>query len=112
MEKQELVSPSRQCSNTPVGSGQEFLSKGQCDNAAAHPPYSHELAAGKFYPFPPLNSSLNWRRFCGTTDITKNATEELKRLSPNGFLECFSTLLQSRQKCVAAQGDGFEGNVT
>jgi len=108
MEKQELVSPSRQCSSTPVGSGQEFLSKGQCDNAAAHPPYSHELAAGKFYPFPPLNSSLNWRRFCGTTDITKNATEELKRLSPNGFLECFQHFYSRGRSVWLHKGTGLK----
>ena len=32
MENQQLVSPSRQCSSTPVGCGKGFLSKEQCDN--------------------------------------------------------------------------------
>jgi len=32
MENQQLVSPSRQCSSTPVGFSQGFLSKEQRDN--------------------------------------------------------------------------------
>jgi len=37
MEHQQLVSPSRQCSRTPVGFGQGFLIKEQCDNTGAFP---------------------------------------------------------------------------
>jgi transposase len=42
-------------------------------------PYSPDLAAADFYPFPRLKSPLKGRRCCDA-DITKNATEELKRL--------------------------------
>jgi len=35
VENQHLVSPSRQCSSTPVGFGQRFLNKEQCDNTGA-----------------------------------------------------------------------------
>jgi len=38
MVDQQLVSPSRQCSSTPVGSGHGFLSKEQRDNTGAFPP--------------------------------------------------------------------------
>jgi hypothetical protein len=38
MEDKQLVSPSRQCSCTPVGFGQGFLSKEQRDNTRAFPP--------------------------------------------------------------------------
>jgi hypothetical protein len=38
-----------------------------------------------FYLFPRLKSALKGRRFCDATDIIKIATEELKRLSQNGF---------------------------
>ena len=37
MENQQLVSPSRQCSSTPVGFGHGFLSKEQCVNTGASP---------------------------------------------------------------------------
>jgi hypothetical protein len=51
-------------------------------------------------------------RFCDATDIIKNATEELKRLSQNGFQERFQQLYSRWQKCVDAEGNCFEGNVT
>ena len=41
MENKELVSLSRQCSSTPVGFGQGFLSEEQCDNTGASPPHTH-----------------------------------------------------------------------
>jgi transposase len=80
------------------------------DNAAAHrsvlvmdflaqnnvitmerPPYSSDLAPADFYLFSRLISAVKGRRFCDSTDIIKNATEELKRLQQNGFLECSKT---------------------
>ena len=36
IENQQLVSPSRQCSCTPVGFGYGFLSKEQYDNTRAY----------------------------------------------------------------------------
>ena len=40
MENQQLVSPSRQCSSTPVGFGQVFLNKEQRDHTGASPIFS------------------------------------------------------------------------
>jgi len=57
-----------------------------------HPPYSPDLIPADFYLFPPLKSALKGRRFCDATDIIKNATEELKSFSKNGFQECFKQL--------------------
>jgi hypothetical protein len=62
MENQQLVSPSQQCSSTPVGFGQEFLSKEQYDNTGPSP-MSPGLAAVDFYLFPGLKTTLNVRRF-------------------------------------------------
>ena len=50
-----------------------------------NPPYSSDLAAGDFYLFPPLKSTLKGRGFCDASDIFKNATEELKSMSQNDF---------------------------
>jgi len=80
-----LVSPSLQCSSTPVGFGQGLLSKEKRDDVAAFP----ELAPADIYLFPVLRSVLKGRRFCDAPDIIKNATEELNSLSQNGFRECF-----------------------
>ena len=49
------------------------------------PPYSPDLTGADFYLFPRLNSVLRGRLFCDPTDIIKNVTEELKRLSQNGL---------------------------
>jgi hypothetical protein len=76
-----------------------------------HPPFSPDLASAAFYPFPRLKSAWKGRRFSDATDITKNATEELKRLSHKGAQECFQHLYSRWQNCVVAQGDCFEGNV-
>jgi len=41
-----------------------------------------------------------------------NATKELKRLSQNGFQECFQHFYRRWQKFICTQGDYFEGNVS
>jgi len=87
----------------------DFLAKNKL-TIMQHHPYSPDLAAAEYYLFPRLKSALKGRRFCDANDI-KNATKELKRLSLNGFQECFQHLNSRRQKCIVAQGDYFEGNV-
>jgi len=57
-----------------------------------------------------MKSPFNGRRFCDACDIIKNATEELKLLSQNGFQECFQHICSRWQKCVVAHGYYFEGN--
>jgi hypothetical protein len=80
----------------------DFLAK---NNVATleHPLYSPVCSL--FLP------ALMGRRFCDATDVIKNATEELKRLSRKYFQKCFQQLYSRQQKCVAAQGDYFEGNI-
>jgi histone-lysine N-methyltransferase SETMAR len=98
MENQQFVSSSRQRSSTPVGFGQEFLSKEQCDKLE-HPPYSPDIATGDSCLFPRLKSALKGRRFCYATVIIKNAMEEMKMLSQYGFQECFYHLYSRWQIC-------------
>jgi len=64
-----------------------------------------DLVPADLYLFPRLTSALKGRRFYDATDIITNATEELKRLSPNGFHECFQHLYSRWQKCIIAQGE-------
>jgi hypothetical protein len=75
------------------------------------PPYSPDSASANSCLFPQLKSALKGQAFYFVNDITKNAMEELKRLSQNGFQECFQQVYRHWQKCVVAQGDYFEGNV-
>jgi hypothetical protein len=61
-----------------------------------HPPYSPNLPPADFYLFLRLKSKLKRRHFCDGTDIIKNATKELKRLSQNGLPKTFPTYLQQK----------------
>ena len=76
-----------------------------------HPLNSPNLAPADFYLFRRMKSALKGRRLFDATYIIKNATEELKTVSQNGFQECFQHLCSHWQKCIVAQGDYFEGNV-
>jgi hypothetical protein len=65
-----------------------------------HPPYSLDLAPADFYLFRRLKSALKGRRLCNVTDINTNATEELKKLSQNGFRNVSSTFsVAGRRGC-------------
>jgi hypothetical protein len=48
--------------------------------------YSPDFDPADCYLLPLLKSGLKGRRSCKATDIIKNATEELKRPSQNGFV--------------------------
>ena len=67
-----------------------FLAKNNV-TTLEHTPYSPELAPADFYLLPLLKSALKGQH-CDATDIIKDAREELKRLSQNGFHECFQHL--------------------
>jgi hypothetical protein len=66
----------------------DFLAKNKV-TTLEHPPYSPEATVADFYLSHRLKSALKGWRFCDATDITKNATEELKRIAQNGFQEFF-----------------------
>jgi hypothetical protein len=51
IENQQLVSPSRQCSSTPVGLIMDFLAKNNV-TTLKYPPYSPDLAPADFHLLP------------------------------------------------------------
>jgi hypothetical protein len=69
------------------------------------------LSPDDFHLLPRLKSTLKVHSFCGTTDTTQNAMDELKRLSQNVFQECFQHLYSRWQEYILAQGEYSEGNV-
>ena len=75
-----------------------------------HPPQSPVLAAADFYLYPRLKSALKGRRFYRFTDITKNETEELKRL-PKMTSENVSNTFSVAGRIVYLRKGTFEGNV-
>jgi hypothetical protein len=70
-----------------------------------HPPHSPDQDPADCYLFPRLKSALKWWRFCDGTDISKNATEKLKRLSQNGFQEWFRHFNRRWQTCMVVKGE-------
>jgi len=73
----------------------DFLAKEQCDNNGATPIHPPDQVVAEFYLFARNKSVSNRRRLCDATGMIKNATEELKILSQNGFQGMFPTVLQS-----------------
>jgi hypothetical protein len=71
-----------------------------------------DAAPADFYMMPQLKLALRVWNFWDATYIITNATDELKRLLHNGFQEYFQHLYSRCQKCIVAQGDYFEENVT
>jgi hypothetical protein len=69
-----------------------------------HPPYFPYQAAADFVLFPLPKTAWKERRFCESTDIIKNATEELKRLSQSGFQECLQHLYSRWLKLYLHKG--------
>ena len=61
-----------------------------------HSQQSPGLASADFCLFPYLISALKGRHLCDATDIIKNTTEELKRLSQSGFHESIQHLYSHR----------------
>jgi hypothetical protein len=96
-------------SSTPVGFGQLFLSREQCDKLE-YLPHSPDLSPADFYLFPRLITTFKVRRLCDASDIIKNATDELKAFT-KWLPGMFQTPSQSFPECIVAQGGYFKGNV-
>jgi hypothetical protein len=79
-----MFPPSQQCSSTPVGLGEWFLSKELRDNIGASPTLFWPVSS-RFLPVTHLKSAVKGKRFCDATDLIKNATEELKILLQNFY---------------------------
>ncbi len=75
----------------------------------AHPPYSPDLAPCDFTLFPQLKDKLRGRRF-RTLRLLQEATKEaLKSFEPSFFEDAIADLVTRWKKCVAVDGDYFEG---
>ena len=109
MENKLFVSPSQQCSSTPAGFGQEFLTKEQRDNIGAFRKFSWP-GSSWFLSVPNSEIGTEVTEFLWCYYIIKNTMGELKRLSQNGLEKCFQHLYSRCKKCIAAHY--FEGNVS
>ena len=87
----------------------QFLAKNNT-TVLDHPPYSPDLAPCDFFLFPKLKSSLKGARFESVKSITENSTNQLKAIASEDYSECFEKLKRRWQKCIAVEGDYFEGD--
>jgi hypothetical protein len=63
-----------------------------------------------FFLFPKLRLTLKGRRFQTVEDIITNATKELKAIPQTPFKQCFQKWKKQWKRCIAVQGDCFEGD--
>jgi transposase len=87
----------------------EFLAK-KGISVVLQPPYSPDLSSCDFFLFPKLEFHLRGRHF-GTVDkIQKVVTDQLRALLHEDFQHCYREWEQHLQRCVASQGNYFEGD--
>jgi histone-lysine N-methyltransferase SETMAR len=73
-------------------------------------PCSPDLSPCHFFLFPQLKHHLKGSYFGTSDDIQKNVTDELKSIPAAAFQHCYEQWKQRLRRCVAAQGNYFEGD--
>jgi len=75
-----------------------------------HPAYSSDLAPSYFFLSPKIKEILKGRHFDGIYDIRSNTTGALKAIPENQFQNCFKAWTRRWHRCIALQGEYFEGD--
>jgi len=78
--------------------------------ALPQPPYSPNLAPCDFFLFPTMKLQLKGHRFDTVEEIQRELQNVLGRLREQDFQHVFQQWQQCWDRCVATQGDYFEGN--
>jgi hypothetical protein len=63
-----------------------------------------------FFLFPKLKSALKGRRFDTSDEIQENSTDELFAIPKEAFQKAFQSLQKRWERCVASEGNYFEGD--
>ena len=85
----------------------EFLATKQI-TVLEHPAYSPDLAPSDF--FLKIKEILKGRHFDDIDDIRSNTTAALKSVPQNQFQNCFEGWTSRWHRCIASQGEYFEGD--
>lgn len=88
---------------------QQFLAKHNIIQVP-QPPYSPDMAPCDFFLFPKTKYALKGRRFQDVEEIMQNATKELYSLTVTDFERCFEQWKHRWNKCIAVEGEYFEGD--
>jgi len=87
----------------------EFLAK-KVISVFPQPPYSPHLSPRDFFLFPKFKFHLKVR-YLGTVDnIQKVLTDQLWALPHEDFQHCYGEWEQRIRRCVASEGNYFEGD--
>jgi hypothetical protein len=87
----------------------EFLATKQI-TLLEHPAYSLNLAHSEFFLFPKIKEILKGRNFDDIDDIRSNTTAALKAIPQNQFQNYFEGRTRRWHRCIASQGEHFEGD--
>jgi hypothetical protein len=74
------------------------------------PHCSSDLSPCDFILFPRLKNNLKGHHFGTLVNIQKSVTDELKGIPEEAFQHCYQQWKQRLHRCVAAQGNYFEGD--
>jgi len=111
MEDEPFVSPSQQCSSTPVGFGRGFRSKEQCENTGGSCIISWTVFSWFLSVLSNEISTKGKGLVCCYRHHKECDERAEKFFSKYGFQECFPHFHSRLQKSIFAQGTYFEGNV-
>ena len=75
-----------------------------------HPAYSPNIAPSDFFLFPKIKEKLEERHFDDIDDIRSNTKAALKAIPQNHFQKCFEGWTRRWYRCIASQGEYFEGD--
>ena len=75
-----------------------------------HPAYLPDLAPSEFFLFPKVKEILRGRHFDDIDDTRSDITAVLKVNPQNQFQNCFEGWTRRWHRCIASQGEYFEGN--
>ena len=97
--------PREEASTLQIGS--DYLTK-MGIKTVPHPPYSTDLAPCDFWLFPKLTGF----RYETIEEIKEAVMKVIDTLTQEDFHGAFQKLLEQYNKCIAARGDYFEGDLS
>ena len=104
LEIGSVTFPPGQCPSPQLHFVTDYLTK-MSIKTVPHPPYSPDLAPCDFLLF----SKLRGCRYETTEEMKEAVTKVIDKLTQEDFHGAFQKLLE-RYKCIAAEGDYFEGH--
>ena len=75
-----------------------------------HPPYSPVLAPSDFFFVSPMKKILKGKCFADVEEVKEKMAEALEGIKINEFKNSFEQWKKSLGRCIASNGEYFEGD--